>query len=294
MFRDGVHTGTETATFPWKWLFVSVMMFLLLAGFIYFAFFPRYTWFYVTNMGVWAVAAIAGVASFFAPCSFPLLITFLTIETGVNTKDAARQAMLRRALRFSLGVSLGMAGFMLVTGFILAVGGSHLVGAIDFHTPMGRFLRVLAGFLILVLGLAQLHELPLFAGLMNLATPLQRWQSQQSNPFISYIILGAAYPIVGFGCNGPIIAGMAGQALAVGGFTAAMVAFGIVTLLMVFLMFVLGITATVAQSRVITVRSYLPLIKCWSGVLMVFLGAAFMIHAIWQVWFIETIPFFLP
>ncbi|RMF79272.1 MAG: hypothetical protein D6737_11885 [Chloroflexi bacterium] len=172
---------------------------LVVATFAIFLMFPRYEWHIPSNASIFVVAGVAGVASFFAPCSFPLLVTFMTHEVS-DTVDDSRS--LRRGLQFAAPLALGMTAFLLLVGGILALGGEALFASVTFSSPTGRLLRGLAGMLLLLLGLMQLERLPFhFYGVENLASPLLNMQQKygRQRPFVGFVLMGFAYPLAGFG-----------------------------------------------------------------------------------------------
>lgn len=172
---------------------------LVVGVFAVFLLFPRYEWRIPADASLFVVAGIAGVASFFAPCSFPLLVAFMTNEVR-DEADGGRS--LRRGLQFAVPLALGMTAFLLLAGGILALGGEALFASVTFSSPTGRLLRGLAGALLLLLGLTQLERLPIrFYGVENLASPLLNAQQKygRRRPPVGFAILGFAYPLAGFG-----------------------------------------------------------------------------------------------
>src|ERR671919_2564476 len=77
-------------------LLVGALGFVGLAGYAGYVLFPRFALPPVAGAGLVALAAGAGVASFFSPCSFPLLLTLLS--RGIAAEQGRRR--LRVALVF--------------------------------------------------------------------------------------------------------------------------------------------------------------------------------------------------
>lgn len=98
------------------------------------------------------VAAFAGLVSFFSPCVLPLLPGYLSYVSGVGVQDLRGG----KRGRLALGALLFVLGFTLVF-----VAGGALFGAAGQRLrPYGDTLTVVAGALLIVLGLAFLGVFP--------------------------------------------------------------------------------------------------------------------------------------
>jgi hypothetical protein len=112
-----------------------------------------------------AVAALAGVASFFAPCMLPLVPGYLSYVTGLTGTDlapaaapatAAIPARTRRRGRAVAGSALFVAGFTAVFT-VLAYAAGQLGRTLLVHA---RAIEITAGVLTITLGLAFMDVLP--------------------------------------------------------------------------------------------------------------------------------------
>jgi cytochrome c biogenesis protein CcdA len=100
--------------------------------------------------GVLVLAAGTGFAAFFSPCSFPLLLTFLSGRSQ-ETKGTALWSALRVA---------GGATFLLaMVALVVAEGGSALARVVEFDSPTGRGFRLSVGLVLIVFGLRQANLL---------------------------------------------------------------------------------------------------------------------------------------
>lgn len=81
--------------------------------------------------GTMGLAVATGFASFFSPCSFPLLLTFLTRQS-----ERARP----KAFAASLTVGLGAIAFFAMLGLLLALAGEGVTRMVGFDTITGRIL----------------------------------------------------------------------------------------------------------------------------------------------------------
>lgn len=96
--------------------------------------------------GVMVLAAGTGFAAFFSPCSFPLLLTFLT-RRSADSPGAA----LVSALRVAAGAALLLAA----VAAVIAAGGTAVGSVIEFDSTPGRWFRLGVGLILIGFGLRQ-------------------------------------------------------------------------------------------------------------------------------------------
>ncbi|GAB4248475.1 MAG: hypothetical protein Kow00129_09190 [Thermoleophilia bacterium] len=176
---------------------VVATLLLGLAGYLGYVLYPRFDLPAVTGAGIFILAAAAGVASFFSPCSFPLLLTLL-----VRDVRAGEEGAWSRALRAGLPLAAGAGVFLTLLGLVIALGGAAIVEGVTFGSRPGRLLRAAAGILLIVLGLIQLGAVPLsFHRAAEAVRPLlkRRARLQESSPAAAWFLLGFFYLLAGFG-----------------------------------------------------------------------------------------------
>lgn len=175
---------------------------LALAGYAGYVLYPRFGLPAVEGAGVLLLAAGAGIASFFSPCSFPLLVTLLGREASAQSRTGTVEASGGRAFAFAGALATGAALFMLLLGVLIALGGEALVGGVTFTSTTGRILRAIVGPVLITLGLIQLGLLPSpFHAVEAFSRPLMRAQarSRRSRPILGFGVLGFGYVLAGFG-----------------------------------------------------------------------------------------------
>jgi len=143
------------------------------------------------------VAAVAGLVSFLSPCVLPLVPGYLSYVTGLagaDLDDALNRPTAAARGRLALGVFGFIAGFTavftLMGAFVSSVGRTLLTNE--------RTIQLVAGLLIIVLGLA-------FAGLVP---GLQReWRIHRlpAAGLASAPVLGAVFAISWVPCIGPTL-----------------------------------------------------------------------------------------
>lgn len=177
---------------------VAVVVVVAMAGFVGYVVYPRFELPAVEGAGLLGLAAAAGVASFFSPCSFPLLVTLLA-RRAVADSDSGRPA---RPAVFGGSLALGAAAFMLLAGAVIALGGEALFAGMTFTSTAGITIRVVVGLLLIFLGLMQVGVLPLsMHAVSGLAQPLLKRQARlrQDRPVAGFAVFGFGYVLAGFG-----------------------------------------------------------------------------------------------
>jgi cytochrome c biogenesis protein CcdA len=97
---------------------------------------------------------------------------------------------------------VGAALFILLTGVVIALGGSALFAGVTFTSTAGITIRAVIGLLLIVLGVIQLGLIPVsFHGTETLTTPLLRRQAQlrKNHPMLAFGLFGFVYILAGFG-----------------------------------------------------------------------------------------------
>ncbi len=183
----------------WYILLAAIVGVLALAGYTGYVLYPRFDLPAATGIGLLVLAAGAGIASFFSPCSFPLLVTLLARESGAPTGGSGPR--LPRALSFATGLALGASAFLLVTGVAIALGASALFEGVTFTSTAGRVIRLVVGALLILLGLIQVGLLPVSFSAHAVTNPLMRRQARlrRERPALGFGLFGFGYILAGFG-----------------------------------------------------------------------------------------------
>lgn len=167
-------------------------------GFVGYVVYPRFDLPAVEGAGLLGLAAAAGMASFFSPCSFPLLVTLLGRQ-AVADSESGRSA---RPAVFGASLALGAAVFMLLAGVVVALGGEALFAGVTFTSTPGIVIRVVVGLLLIFLGLIQIGVLPFsMHAVSRLVQPLLKGQARlrRDRPVLGFAVFGFGYVLAGFG-----------------------------------------------------------------------------------------------
>lgn len=192
--------ASQNKPLTWYLLLALGVFLLALAGFAGYIIYPRFDLPFITGSGLLVLAAAAGIASFFSPCSFPLLLTLLARQT--HQIEQANRSNFGNALRFATALSSGATVFLLITGTAIALGGGALFAQVTFTSTAGIVIRLVIGSLLILLGLIQLEVIPFsFHGVADLAQPMLKYQAKlrREYPTLAFAVFGFGYLIAGFG-----------------------------------------------------------------------------------------------
>ena len=257
--------------------FLAFILLLVIGGY------GLFIWFVINIMkgdaafGLFFVAVIAGVASFFNPCAFPLLPAFLAQH--YTTKEKKEKKSVKGLLISGLATALGLITFNIILGSIIGVLGAGFGKSLglagDNPSIVVRWVRGIAGVFILYLGFSHVtgRGNP-FGKLGHLWSP--KLPSQESSSFRKLYGYGFGYTLLGIGCGGPIMAGLIVFALSQGGFADALLAFGVYSLTMALLMIMVSILIALSKDTLLQgLRQSTGTIQRVSGILL--LVGAFLI-----------------
>ncbi len=75
----------------------------------------------LTVFNLYALAVIAGIASFFSPCAFPLLPSYFSFYHLADSDEKGMSKGAGKSLRLGLAASFGVITFVLVLGLMFAL-----------------------------------------------------------------------------------------------------------------------------------------------------------------------------
>ncbi len=227
------------------------------------------------NYSLYLVAMAAAVATFFSPCSFPLLPGYLSAY--YNTESGKREHALRRGMLAAAGVIT----FTVVIGTAIALLGQGVASSFSISSSnpslFTRVFRMALGTILVSLGAIQLSNLTFHSRSLDALT--NRFYSAARTGNKGLYLYGFGYNAAGIGCAGPIMAGLIIFALGSGGFINAFLAFLVYSASMASLM--LGVSLLVSKSKTVLLndlRYSTPKIKKASSIILIVVGA-FLIYA---------------
>ena len=281
-----------------KLIFLFLVILALVAGG-----YGLFIWFIINIMkggaafGLLFVAVVAGVASFFNPCSFPVLPAYLAQYYTTEESDRRGVNSKKKILLSGLVAALGVTVFNLLLGSligILGVGfGKSLGLAGGEPSSFVRWLRGILGGLLLVLGFSHATgrgvNFDFLQRFFSARGPLRQRSevseissqgggpkphtNQPQTPFGKIFSYGFGYTLLGIGCGGPILAGLSVYALSLGGFSQALLAFAVYSLVMAVLMILVSTLVAFSKETLLKdLGKSVVAIKKFSGVLLLIVG----------------------
>lgn len=233
--------------------------------------------FFVTNVagtpsayGLLLFAVIAGIATFFSPCSFPLMPGYLA--SFITAKGAKRNVIF-----YGLAGALGVILFSLLLGGVIGIAGEGFAKSLSITTGtpslLTQTLRYIVGSILILLGIFQYVNLPFLSRIFHkLSHGLSIKLTEKSAK--SVFLYGFGYTAAGLGCAGPILAGLIIFALLSGGFLSALLAFAIYSLTMGGLMLTISALAGFADKGTIAkISEATPRIKRIAAIVQILVGA---------------------
>jgi cytochrome c-type biogenesis protein len=223
-----------------------------------------------------ALAAIAAIASFFSPCAFPLLPSYLSFYATAGRGDHPTNRS-PRALGLGLAAAAGVVTFTLILGAVIGLLGTGAGKALSISAPepsqFVRWFRGGVGVILVALGVAQWLGVSLKPRQADTLAWRTRPDRKSQKPAATLYVYGLGYNAAGMGCTGPILAGLTVFAFAAGGFGAAVMAFVIFALTMGGLMLLVsGLVATSQDTLIQRLKASTPRIKKVTSVLLVLVG----------------------
>lgn len=236
-------------------------------------------------------AFIAGLLTFFAPCTFPMVPAYLGFIGGVSLQDlsnpkkkhTAKQKIVLNAFLYVLGFSVIFIGLGSLVGFIGNVAGIYQ----SLLARIGGVIVVLFGLSMLPWGrntfffnLAREWRIP---GLHML---------QPGHPVTS-LAFGAAFALGWTPCIGPVLGSILLLAATTSTVTQGTFLLGIFSLGLAIPFLLIALTMGSATRMMSILVKYLPLISAAGGLFLIFLGILMVTNSfgIWVSFFYDLFGF---
>jgi cytochrome c-type biogenesis protein len=219
-------------------------------------------------------AIVAGIATFFSPCSFPLMPGYLTRHLEVIDRDPKK--MRTSVLSNGLAAAAGVFLFDMILGLAIVLIGSSFAGSLGISGPSPnlyvRIFRGTVGAFLVVLGLLNLSGTGIFHNDSLTSVGKRLMRNGELKPSREMFAYGFGYVSVGIGCAGPILSGLLLFALSFGGTVEASVAFLLFAITMAGLMISVSLFVTVSPSTLTGMTHNGPRIKKVASMAQVAVG----------------------
>jgi len=222
------------------------------------------------------LAIIAGIATFFSPCSFPTLPAYLVSFYGRKRKSISK------ILYYGVLTAIGIIVFNIIFGSFIGFLGENFAKSFSLSSNQPnlyvRIFRGIVGSALIVFGISQYFTgFAFFHRIANYSNRLVVQTSEAPRAFT----YGFAYNIIGIGCVGPILSGLMLFAFSTGGLASALTAFIIFSLTMGFLMVVLSLLVGLTKKESIEkLTNIAPKIKKLSGVILTLVGLYLLLSSV--------------
>lgn len=243
----------------------------------------------LASFSIVLVAVVAGVATFFNPCSFAVLPAYLTRFVPSNKVSKNRF----KIIYYGLIVSLGIVTFNLVFGSLIGLLGENFAKSFALATENPNTgVLIFRGFI--GVALIMLGSMPILGKGFHFAifNKLEKTFSslQDKNPTKSFYIFGFGYNLIGIGCAGPILAILTVFAFASGGFYSALLAYLVFSLTMTFLMTTLSALVGFSSTQFITkVSGNVNKIRKVSSFILILVGLFLLLSSIFVKEFVSVL-----
>jgi len=216
----------------------------------------------IQGLSIAALAAFAGVATMFSPCSFPLFPGFVGFYFS---KSSEEKRGIRRS--FTGGLALGVGAIIVYSllGLAIIFGGA----GVKHYVP---YFSVIVGGIFILFGILMLRGYT-FHFLTRLVERFASGEGQKGGFHTSLFTFGIGYGAAAAGCVAPLIIASFLNAITLGGLIHGLVALGlyafVVVLLAATLTSVLNVLGEAAGDRLMR---HTQVIKWISGIVLIVVG----------------------
>lgn len=229
------------------------------------------------DYGIYTLAIIGGFASFFSPCAFPLLPSFVAYYiTGAEGKGRTIKSGLSLGIKAAIGL---LAVFSLIG--ILAIGGSYWVSQ---YIP---YLELIVGITIFILGILLLRDIDIgsyFTLLKNKFYHRLGKEPTDSKTTTSPFIYGVGYGSAAAGCTAPVFIAIVFSSWLADGLYSALIVIILYFSVMAVLMIIFSVMTMVLKETIADkIKKHMGLINKISAVVMIAVGIYLIVY------FLQTI-----
>ena len=223
-----------------------------------------------TVLGLYALALVTGLLSFFAPCAFPLLPGYLSYYLGRYKGGTT----LKSSVKAGIAAATGINGIFALIGAAVAAGGAAVKSYLLYLAPAVGFVIVLLG-LAMVLGKTEFFDR--FGGLLSSYSSKIGVRSQHSGLFL----YGVGYGLASMGCQAPVFVALIFAGLTAGGALKALLVFLSFSIGMGCMMLTISLLVGTAKMKVLDrMRQLTPYINRVCGVILIIVGVYFLVEFI--------------
>ncbi|HUV79288.1 MAG TPA: redoxin domain-containing protein [Candidatus Bathyarchaeia archaeon] len=221
-----------------------------------------------TVMGLYVGALFLGLASFFAPCAFPLLPGYISYYLGRYEGGPT----LSGSVKAGIAAATGINGMFALIGIAVAVGATAVRSYLEYLKPGVGVFIVLLG-LAMVLGKTEIFDR--FGGKLSSYSSKLGGRARYSGLFF----YGVGYGLASMGCQAPVFIALIFAGLATGGVLEAFMVFLSFSIGMGGMMITVSVIVGTAKMKLLErMRALTPYINRACGVILIIVGAYFLLE----------------
>jgi len=279
-----IHEGASSPAKNWLafLVYIALVVGLTAGGYALFIYLLVNAFPNAASLGIIFVSIVAGFASFFNPCAFPILPGYLAQYYVSAPQKEERRSRLGSILLYGFVAAIGVIIFNIFLGAIVGGLGTGFANSLGLSGPEPniyiRWFRGIVGAFLILLGYS--HATGRGVNFTRLGHWIPRYE-QLKSPTRNFFYYGFFYPLIGISCGGPILAGLSLFAFASGGFVSAFSAFLIYSAVMAILMIIVSLLVGLSREGLLRVVGNSVLtIKKISGVILLLVGAFLIFSAV--------------
>lgn len=233
-------------------------------------------------------AFAAGVVTFFAPCTLPLVPAFLAFISGVPMTDLGdREKLARVKSKIVMNAVFAILGFSFVFIFFGSV-----LGLLGIPLLRYRFLLLrIGGVLIILFGLFMVSE-----GRFNFLSFLYKERRVnltrflKPGNFVSSFLFGATFGLGWTPCIGPVLGAIMTLAVTAGGVLRSAALLGVFSLGLGLPFLLVALTIAYVSNYLAKIERYLNAIYFVAGLFLIFIGVllVFNLLPLWTGFFYQV------
>ena len=218
--------------------------------------------------GLYVLAFLTGLMSFFAPCAFPLLPGYISYYLGRSEGGPTLSGSVKAGIASATGIN----GIFALIGAAVAVGGAAVKPYLTYFAPGVGFVIVLLG-LAMVFGKTEIFEK--FGGILSSYSSKVGGRTG----YLGLFMYGVGYGLASMGCQAPVFIALIFAGLASGGALEAFMVFLSFSIGMGIMMLTVSVIVGTAKMKLLErMRTLTPYVNRACGGILIIVGAYFLLE----------------
>ncbi len=261
---------------------ISAILISIVSVGLYFLVYRRdlYTGFYYyffdsisSQASILLLALFAGVVSFFSPCAFALLPSYMSYYLSLEDKKETGSSSnkVKRSLHLGSLCALGLLLFYMSVGILVAVFGNSIVSFIPALSPVVGIILMILGIVLFTDYSFRMGHLQRFLG--TISARLSRKGESDGKSSRNIFLYGVGFGAATSACMAPIFVALIVASLAFGGLALSIMAFLVYSLAMGFMIIITTILVAFSKDVLMNkLKASTSVIKKVSGIVLIAIG----------------------